>query len=187
MAGQEVLVTAGIGIALYPRHGNDISTLFKHADAAMLAAKLEKSGAHLFDGQLDAGGPGRFALIQTFTWWALETAMRQCIGWLKRRFDLRIEVNVPISVIMDTQFMPELTRLVDRHGVRGGITPEITENVFFGDYDRLNAILSQLRSFGIECSIDDFGTGHSSLSRLRQLPAAELEAFLAQSKWRWRG
>ena len=44
-------------------------------------------------------------LIQPFTWWALETAMRQRIAWVKRRFDLRIAVNVPISVIMDPQFM----------------------------------------------------------------------------------
>jgi diguanylate cyclase (GGDEF)-like protein len=234
LAGQEVLVTAGIGIALYPLHGNDISTLFKHADAAMLAAKRDKNGAHLFDEQEDATSPGRFALVrdlraaldggefalyyqpkvelatstitgvealarwhrrdgvlvppdmfitsleqtglmQPFTWWALETAMRQRIDWLKRRFDLRIAVNVPISVIMDAQFMTGLGRLVERYGVRGGITIEITENVFFGDYERLNAVLSQLRSFDIECSIDDFGTGHSSLARLRQLPVAELK------------
>jgi len=234
LAGQEVPVTAGIGIALYPQHGNDVATLFKHADAAMLAAKREKCGAHLFDERLDAGDPGRFALvrdlrvalegeefalyyqpkvelasstitgvealarwrrqdgafvppdmfitaleqtglIQPFTWWALETAMRQRIDWLKRRLDLRIAVNVPISVIMDPQFMPELSRLVDRYAARGGITIEITENVFFGDYDRLNAVLSELRSFDIECSIDDFGTGHSSLARLRQLPVTELK------------
>ncbi len=234
LAGQDVLVTAGIGIALYPQHGSDISTLFKHADAAMLAAKRDKSGFHLFDEQQDAGGPGRFALIrdlraaldgeefalyyqpkvelatstitgvealarwrrkdgvfvppdmfitaleqtgliQTFTWWALETAMRQRIDWLKRRLDLRIAVNVPISVIMDPQFMPQLGQLLDRHGIRGGITIEITENVFFGDYDRLNAVLSKLRSFDIECSIDDFGTGHSSLARLRQLPVSEIK------------
>ena len=234
LAGQEVPVTAGIGIALYPQHGDDISTLFKHADAAMLAAKREKSGAHLFDEQHDAASPGRFALvrdlraaldgeefalyyqpkvelatstitgvealarwrrkdgafvppdmfisaleqtglIQPFTWWAIETALRQRIDWLKRRFDLRIAVNVPISIITDPQFMPKLARLVDRYGIHGGITVEITENVFFGDYDRLNAVLSELRSFDFECSIDDFGTGHSSLSRLRQLPVTELK------------
>lgn len=234
LAGQDVLVTAGIGIALHPRHGKDISILFKHADAAMLAAKRDKSGAHLFDEQLDAGGPGRFALIrdlraalddeefvlyyqpkvelatstitgvealarwrrkdgalvppdmfitaleqtgliQRFTWWALETAMRQRIAWLARGFDLRIAVNVPISVITDPLFIVDLAKLVERCNVRGGITVEITENVFFGDYDRLNAVLSELRGFDIECSIDDFGTGHSSLSRLRQLPVAELK------------
>ena len=234
LAGQEVLVTAGIGIALHPLHGKDISILFKHADAAMLAAKRDKSGAHLFDEQLDAGGPGRFALIrdlraaldgeeftlyyqpkvelatstitgvealarwrrkdgalvppdmfitaleqtgliQRFTWWALETAMRQRIAWLERGFDLRIAVNVPISVITDPRFIADLAKQLDRYAVRGGITVEITENVFFGDYDRLNAVLSELRGFDIECSIDDFGTGHSSLSRLRQLPVAELK------------
>lgn len=234
LAGQEVLVTAGVGVALFPQHGTDLSDLFKHADAAMLVAKRDKHGAHLFDAEHDTGGIGRFALvrdlrealdddefalyyqpkvelatstinsvealarwrrkdssfvppdmfisaleqtglIQRFTWWALETAMRQRIDWLSRGLDLRIAVNMPISVIMEPQFMPELARLVERHGVRGGIIIEITENVFVGDYDRLNAALSQLCSFDIECSIDDFGTGHSSLSRLRRLPVAELK------------
>lgn len=234
LAGQEVLVTAAAGIALYPQHGRDVSTLFKHADAAMLAAKRERSGAHCFDERHDAGAPGRIslirdlraaldreeftlhyqpkvelatstitgvealarwrrpdgsvvppemfitaleqtALIQPFTWWVLETAMRQRIAWLKRRFDLRIAVNVPVSVIMDPQFIPGLAQLIERFGSRGGITIEITENVFFGDYDHLNAILSELRRFDIECSIDDFGTGHSSLARLRQLPVSELK------------
>ena len=234
LAGQEVLVTAGIGVALYPQDGDDISTLFKQADVAMLAAKRDKCGAHLFDAQNDVGGPRRFALvrdlrtaldndefvlhyqpkvelatstitgvealarwrradgffvppdmfitaleqtglIQRFTWWALETAMRQRNAWLKRRYNLRIAVNVPISVITDPNFITDLTQLVERHAACGGITIEITENVFFGDYDRLNAVLSELRNFDFECSIDDFGTGYSSLSRLRQLPVAELK------------
>jgi diguanylate cyclase (GGDEF)-like protein len=234
LAGQEVLVTAAAGIALHPQHGDDVSALFRHADAAMVAAKREKCGVHVFDEEHDAGAPGRIALIRDlrnaldreefalfyqpkvelatgtitgvealarwrradgshvppemfitaleqtglilpFTWWALETALRQRIAWLKRRFDLRVAVNVPVSVIMDPQFVTGLGQLVERYGGRGGITIEITENVFFGDYDHLKAILSELRRFDIECSIDDFGTGHSSLARLRQLPVSELK------------
>lgn len=234
LAGQEVLVTASVGIALFPQHGQDLATLFKHADAAMLAAKREKCGVHFFDEQRDAGSPGRYALvrdlraalddeefalfyqpkvdlvthtvtgvealarwrrqngafvppdmfisaleqtglIQRFTWWALDTVMRQRIAWLARGYDLRIAVNVPVSVIMDAHFIADLDTLMERHALRGGITIEITENAFFGDYDQLKAVLSNLRDFGIECSIDDFGTGYSSLARLRQLPVAELK------------
>jgi diguanylate cyclase (GGDEF)-like protein len=234
LGGQDVLVTAGLGIALYPEHGSDVSTLVKHADAAMLAAKREKLGVHLYDERQDAGAPGRLSLIrdlrtaldgeeftlhyqpkvelatgtitgvealarwhrqdgsvvppdmfisaleqtgliQPFTWWALTTAMRQRIDWLKRRIDLRIAVNMPISVVMDPQFIPEFARLVERHQAQGGIVLEITENIFFGDYDRLNAILSELKRFNVECSIDDFGTGYSSLARLRRLPVTELK------------
>ncbi|NTV96261.1 MAG: sensor domain-containing diguanylate cyclase, partial [Thiobacillus sp.] len=58
LAGQEILVTAGIGVALCPAHGNDVSTLFKHADAAMIAAKHAKCGVHLYDEQRDAAGTG---------------------------------------------------------------------------------------------------------------------------------
>jgi EAL domain-containing protein (putative c-di-GMP-specific phosphodiesterase class I) len=52
---------------------------------------------------------------------------------------------------------------------------EITENIFLGDYDRINGILSEVRAYGVSCSIDDFGTGHSSLARLRQLPVREIK------------
>lgn len=234
LGGEEVPVSASVGIALYPQHGEDISLLFKHADAAMLVAKREKNGVHLFDEQRDATEVGRFALvrdlraaldndefrlyyqpkvelttstitgvealarwhrkdgssvppdmfisaleqtglIQQFTWWALAVAMRQRTEWLKRGWDLRIAVNVPLSVVTDPQFVAEFGRLVEQHGAHGGIVLEITENIFFGDYDRLNRVLAEVRRFGIECSIDDFGTGHSSLARLRQLPVTELK------------
>ena len=234
LGGQDLLVTAGIGMALFPAHGTDVSTLFRHADAALLAAKQDKTGPHLFDEQRDTGASGRFALvrdlraaldqdqftlfyqpklelatstligvealarwrradgsfvppdmfisaleqtglIQRFTWWALESAMRQRTAWLSRQIDLRIAVNVPVSVITDANFLADLGRLVERHSAHGGITIEITENLFFGDYDRLNAVLRELRKFDIECSIDDFGTGYSSLARLRQLPVAEIK------------
>lgn len=234
LAGQELVVSASVGIALCPRHGEEISDLFKHADTALLTAKRENCGVHVYDEQRDDTGPGRYALarelrtaldedefelhyqpkldlvtntitavealarwprkdgswvppdmfisaleqtglIQRFTWWVIETAVRQRQDWLGKGLDLRIAVNVPISMITDPGFIPELSTLFSRHAMQCGLTMEITENAFFGDYEHLNTVLTELRRFDIDCSIDDFGTGHSSLSRLRKLPVGELK------------
>lgn len=234
LAGQEMVVTSAIGIALYPEHGDDIATLFKHADEAMVAAKRDKSGIRVFDEHLNVDGPARLALLQdlrralnnqefelyyqpkidlargqldgvealarwqrgstiavppdmfigaleqtgliaSFTYWALHTAMEQRKRWLQRGWDIRIAVNVPLSVVMDNRFLSELSTLFDHNGSAQGLVLEITENIFLGDYDRINGILAEVRSFGFGCSIDDFGTGHSSLARLRQLPVDEIK------------
>lgn len=234
LAGQDVVVTAAIGIACYPRHGQDVSALFKSADAAMITAKRDRTGIEVFDERRDTGATSRFAmaqdlrraldnrefslhyqpkvelvnglihgvealarwrqvdgvtvppdmfisalehtgLITPFTYWAIETAVRQRAEWLAMGWDLAIAVNVPLSVVMDTRFLPEVSRIVRGSGVASGLVLEITENIFLGDYDRINGILAELRAFGIGFSIDDFGTGHSSLARLRQLPVSEIK------------
>ncbi|MEJ2576169.1 MAG: EAL domain-containing protein, partial [Gammaproteobacteria bacterium] len=52
---------------------------------------------------------------------------------------------------------------------------EITESAIMWDPARARAILQTLRAMGIEISIDDFGTGHSSLAYLSRLPVSELK------------
>ncbi len=49
------------------------------------------------------------------------------------------------------------------------INIEITESVFFSDYDEINSILNELKDAGLHIFIDDFGTGYSSLARVREL------------------
>ncbi|MCW9032559.1 MAG: EAL domain-containing protein, partial [Gammaproteobacteria bacterium] len=69
----------------------------------------------------------------------------------------------------------KIHELIKQHDSVSGITLEITENIFFSDYDRLSRLMNDLQDLGLSFSIDDFGTGHSSLSRLRQLPVSELK------------
>lgn len=110
-------------------------------------------------------------LILPFTHWAIETAMRQRQAWLALGWDIEIAVNVTPVVLMNPEFMAG----VDALGTLTGMTFEITENVFFGDLERLAEISAQLRARGIGLSIDDFGTGYSSLQRLRQTAVDEIK------------
>jgi diguanylate cyclase len=114
-------------------------------------------------------------LIAPFTYWALETAVAQRMAWLRQGWNISVAVNVPLSVVMEPRFLAELSRIVDGSDVHNGLLLEITENIFLGDYDRINEVLAEVRAIGLGCSIDDFGTGHSSLVRLRQLPVGEIK------------
>lgn len=114
-------------------------------------------------------------LISDFSYWVLETAMAQRIAWLNAGYDLKVSVNIPVTMILETDFVSKVHSLLIKYENIGGIILEITENIFFSDYDRLNSLMNDLQKLGLSFSIDDFGTGHSSLSRLRQLPVSELK------------
>ncbi len=110
-------------------------------------------------------------LILPFTRWVIDTALRQRQAWRLRGWNLDIAVNVPPMVLMNPEFMAFL----DAHDMLDGVTLEITENVFFGDLDRLAAVVASIRARNVSLSIDDFGTGYSSLQRLRQTAVSEIK------------
>jgi len=114
-------------------------------------------------------------LINEFSYWVLETAIAQRIAWLKEGYDLKVSVNIPVTMVLETGFVSRIRHLLKQHESFVGVILEITENIFFSDYDRLSRLMNDLQDIGLSFSIDDFGTGHSSLSRLRQLPVSELK------------
>jgi len=114
-------------------------------------------------------------MISEFSYWVLDTAMTQRVKWVKEGNDITVAVNIPVTMILENDFVENLQRLLKKHGNVKGITLEITENIFFSGYDRLRGLMDKIQKLGLSFSIDDFGTGHSSLSRLRQLPVSELK------------
>ena len=56
-----------------------------------------------------------------------------------------------------------------------GLTLEVTESEVVQDVDAVHEMATQLRIYGISLAIDDFGEGHSSFARLRELPFSELK------------
>jgi EAL domain-containing protein (putative c-di-GMP-specific phosphodiesterase class I) len=66
--------------------------------------------------------------------------------------------------------------LLQTYGVAAQLLKvEVTESAVMTDPTRALETLSRIRDMGVEVSIDDFGTGHSSLSYLKQLPVAEIK------------
>jgi len=104
--------------------------------------------------------------------WVMETAVRQARQWQESGFpELRAAVN-----LSPRQFeQPDLPARVAEILRRTGMAPElleleITESVTMNARERTQALFAELRSLGICLSIDDFGTGQSSISYLKKFP-----------------
>ena len=229
-----IAVNASIGIALFPAHGEGISSLLSHADSAMYVAKQNNLDVSLYDPEMghltrghltlvadirkaleedqfelhyqpkisiesneiiSAEALGRWTsetrgivppnifikvleqngMIDEYTYWAIETALKQARKWSNLSKKMRVAVNVSPQTLMNPGFVKNLERVVKDRESGQHLIFEITENIFLSEYDRLFEVLEYICFLGIGLSIDDYGTGYSSLSRLRKLPVTELK------------
>ncbi|HVY99195.1 MAG TPA: EAL domain-containing response regulator [Dongiaceae bacterium] len=105
-----------------------------------------------------------------------ETAVAQHRAWREAGLELDIAVNLSASGSFDHELPARLSALCGAENVPpGAIVIEMTESAL--DTDNLIAMetMVRLRLLGFRLSIDDFGTGHSSLVRLRRMPFSELK------------
>jgi predicted signal transduction protein with EAL and GGDEF domain len=113
----------------------------------------------------------------------LNKALSQQEHWALAGHQLRISVNLSAANLRDEQLVTKVAEALARHRVRPeSLIFEITEDCFMADAEQSVRVLEGLRSLGIELSVDDYGTGFSSLTYLRQLPVSELKldrTFLA--------
>jgi EAL domain-containing protein (putative c-di-GMP-specific phosphodiesterase class I) len=118
----------------------------------------------------DAGlGP---ALTDT----VLDAALRECARWRRGDADVSVAVNLTTPELLDTRLPGRVEAALARHGLPGcALVLEITEGVFLVDRATSVAVLRELRRHGVRISIDDYGTGYSSLAYLRELPLDELK------------
>jgi EAL domain-containing protein (putative c-di-GMP-specific phosphodiesterase class I) len=107
--------------------------------------------------------------------WALRTACEQLITWQQRLnvSDLpAVCVNVSAVQFEQAEFAENVARTLRVTGVEPDhLVLELTEGTLLRDPLRAQAILNELERLGVRVSIDDFGTGHSSLAYLKRLPA----------------
>ncbi|WP_244225156.1 bifunctional diguanylate cyclase/phosphodiesterase [Vibrio aquaticus] len=89
---------------------------------------------------------------------------------------LGLSINISPSQLIAKDFLSVLNTIIDEEKIdRQRITIEITENVLIDDLEIVTPILTQLREHGFAISLDDFGTGFSSLSYLCNLPINEIK------------
>ncbi|HVI17822.1 MAG TPA: bifunctional diguanylate cyclase/phosphodiesterase, partial [Gaiellales bacterium] len=117
----------------------------------------------------------RSGLIEPMTRRVIEGACRQARAWSDQGADLVVSFNLPPGL-----WGPSIVEmLLDATG-RAGVDPsrmmiEVTESTVMVQPARAAHTLSLLRAHGVQMAIDDFGKGHSSLERLRQLPVSTLK------------
>lgn len=229
--GRVFRISAKAGIAVHPDDGETSDVLFKHAEAALKAAKsrgerylffdkamTERTAVNLalenqlrhalgndefvlhYQPKLDLatgeitgaealmrwnsphGGlvlPNRFipvleqtGMIHEVGRWALRQAIRDYLGWCDAgRAAGRIAVNVSALQLRNAGFVDEIARLVavDPRAA-GGLELEITESMLMEDIDHGIKTLHGIRALGVHITLDDFGTGFSSLTYLTRLP-----------------
>jgi len=126
----------------------------------------------------------RVGLIVPLTFRIMRAALEACGRWRVRYPDCCVAVNISPLVLVDPALPDEIDKLLTETGLGpGALIAEITESSVIANPVMAAEILTRLRIKGIELSIDDFGTGHSSLLALLRLPFSELKidrSFISQ-------
>lgn len=100
--------------------------------------------------------------------WVLTEAARQADVWHRQGLDCPISVNVSGVYLLHENFLHTLTRLMNAQDAKLQI--ELLETSALGDTEAVARIVEACRRLGVSVSLDDFGTGFSSLTHLRRLP-----------------
>ncbi|SNX98063.1 diguanylate cyclase/phosphodiesterase [Geodermatophilus sabuli] len=115
-------------------------------------------------------------LMSALTSRVVGLALAQRRAWADAGRELVVAVNVSPSNLVDEHFPDEVAQLLDQHGVpAGALVLEVTESLLMEDRERAVRVLARLRDAGVGVSIDDYGTGYSSLAYLAELPVTELK------------
>jgi diguanylate cyclase (GGDEF)-like protein len=110
------------------------------------------------------------------TSWALARAIRQMAEWHVAGMDINVAVNLSAPDIMDPQLVEEVQLRLREFNVQPArLVLEITESAVMRDPALAARHMHLLKLAGVRFAMDDFGTGHSSLSQLSRLPLDQLK------------
>lgn len=235
--GQEIPVSASIGISIYPEDGTEGNQLIKNADAAMYEAKengrndfrfFDKSMNELmtqnvkietdlqeaidkcqlrvhYQPKIDIRtnkvvgtealarwqhpllgfvAPDEFIplaeesdMMREIGVWIIQEACLQTRKWHNMGYDnLRVSINLTNKQFFDPLLVPSIrTALINTQLDAKFVILELTEAILMQDTSHTLSILKQLKAIGLSLSLDDFGTGFSSLRKLSEFPLDEIK------------
>ncbi len=118
----------------------------------------------------------RTGAIKPVCEWALETALGHCRSWHEAGRPVRVAVNVSGRNLRDPLLLERISRMLGASKLDPAFLKlEIAEGSVLSDPHGSIAALTRLKASGVRLSIDDFGTGESSLSSLKRLPVDEIK------------
>jgi hypothetical protein len=150
------------------------------ADGAVVGAEALARWRHPRDGIIP---PGAFlpqiesgSLIEPLTWVMLRRAARACRSWHEAGKKISVAVNISQCMLGDSTLAEKITAAVLRQGLEPKyVVLEITESAAMADLGAGLENLARLRMKGFGLSIDDYGTGFSSMQQLSRIPFSELK------------
>jgi diguanylate cyclase (GGDEF)-like protein len=114
--------------------------------------------------------------IVHLTRYVLRQAIQQCRQWQDQGYPIQVSVNITARDLCDDYLPYYVLQLLKDQGVPPDrLTLEVTENSVMQQLARSITILECLRDAGVRISMDDFGTGQSSLGQLRHIPLDEVK------------
>jgi diguanylate cyclase (GGDEF)-like protein len=115
-------------------------------------------------------------LMGALTAWVLGESLRQCAAWRAGGRRMAVSVNVSATNLREAGFRDRIREGLERHRVPAdALVLEITETSVITEFDRSKAVIAELRDLGVIVSIDDFGTGFTSIAYLSSLAVGELK------------
>lgn len=116
-------------------------------------------------------------IINPIGHWVMQEASRQYKAWMSKGLpSIPIAVNVSVVEFRDKNFVNRFKRLLEEFEIEPqALQLELTETAVMDDVDHAISVLTQLQTMGVKILLDDFGTGHSSLFYLANLPLDKIK------------
>lgn len=115
-------------------------------------------------------------LMESLTRWVLRRALADYKSWTAGGRDWKVAVNISAADLGSLEFADAVGQILAEAGVRPDrLHLEVTETELAFDAERAGQVVGLLAAQGVLVSIDDFGTGHTSLSQLRALQVSEVK------------
>ncbi|MDO8107882.1 EAL domain-containing protein [Isoptericola sp. b441] len=195
---------AGAGVVVFDRAQDGMSHLRLLRGEALRSAIAEGELVAWYQPQIDARTRQVVAMEALVRWWhptegllppiaflpdarraglmpaLTESLMLQVVAdasrWRDAGFTFRVAMNWAPPELVGGQLLPRLFSAIEEaHLPPESLLVEVTEDSFLVDPDRARMVLHEIRAHGVQVSIDDYGSGFSSLAYLRDLPVQELK------------
>ena len=115
-------------------------------------------------------------LMTAITDFVIHQALDDASQWRSLSVEVPVAINLPAPALVDLELPARVMSALGEHRIEAAaLTIEITEDLYLDNLDHAGAVLNLLRQNGIRVAIDDFGSGYSALSYLRDLTIDEVK------------
>jgi EAL domain-containing protein (putative c-di-GMP-specific phosphodiesterase class I) len=106
----------------------------------------------------------------------IDLATTQLAAWRNAGHTPRVSINLSATDLDDDTLATRIDAALSRHAIPSDqLTVEVTETAILRDAGCAQRVLGMIRDLGVQISVDDFGTGHASISRLHRFPIDEVK------------